>query len=88
MAEGKLAVTGFEAASPAHGGSAVGGVTHLFHMLFRGNPGTKTPPDTAKLPPTKPSTNKPSRARTSSGPSVSVHAGRPPEFPSTIERVR
>ncbi|WP_314195151.1 hypothetical protein [uncultured Arthrobacter sp.] len=39
MTDGKLAVTGFEAASPAHGRSAVGGVTHLFHRLYGGNPG-------------------------------------------------
>lgn len=32
-------VTGFEAASPAHGRSAVGGDTRLFRMLYRGNPG-------------------------------------------------
>lgn len=32
-------VTGFEAASPAHGRSAVGGDTSLFRMLYRGNPG-------------------------------------------------
>ncbi|MBT2596976.1 N-methyl-L-tryptophan oxidase [Arthrobacter sp. ISL-72] len=31
-------VTGFEAASPAHGRSAVGGDTRLFRMLYRGNP--------------------------------------------------
>jgi sarcosine oxidase len=32
-------VTGFEAASPAHGRSAVGGDTRLFRMIYRGNPG-------------------------------------------------
>ena len=32
-------VTGFEAAFPAHGRSAVGGDTRLFRMLYRGNPG-------------------------------------------------
>jgi sarcosine oxidase len=31
-------VTGFEAASPAHGRSAVGGDTRLFRMIYRGNP--------------------------------------------------
>ncbi|MFC9336086.1 N-methyl-L-tryptophan oxidase [Arthrobacter sp. NPDC057009] len=31
-------VTGFEAATPAHGRSAVGGDTRLFRMLYRGNP--------------------------------------------------
>ncbi|WP_247045567.1 FAD-dependent oxidoreductase [Arthrobacter rhizosphaerae] len=31
-------VTGFEAASPAHGRSAVGGDTRLFRMLYRGVP--------------------------------------------------
>jgi sarcosine oxidase len=31
-------VVGFEAASPAHGRSAVGGDTRLFRMLYRGNP--------------------------------------------------
>ncbi len=35
-------VTGFEAASPAHGRSAVGGDTRLFRMIYRGNP-TTTP---------------------------------------------
>jgi hypothetical protein len=34
------AVTGFEAASPAHGRSAVGGITHLFHMLSAATPAT------------------------------------------------
>lgn len=33
------AVVGFEAHSPAHGRSAVGGDTRLFRMLYRGNPG-------------------------------------------------
>ena len=32
-------VTGFEAHTPAHGRSAVGGDTRLFRMLYRGNPG-------------------------------------------------
>lgn len=32
-------VTGFEAASPAHGRSGVGGDTRQFRMLYRGNPG-------------------------------------------------
>ena len=32
------AVVGFEAHSPAHGRSAVGGDTRLFRMLYRGNP--------------------------------------------------
>jgi sarcosine oxidase len=32
-------VTGFEAAAPAHGRSAVGGDTRLFRMIYRGNPG-------------------------------------------------
>ena len=32
-------VTGFEAATPAHGRSAVGGDTRLFRMLYRGLPG-------------------------------------------------
>jgi sarcosine oxidase len=32
-------VVGFEAASPGHGRSAVGGDTRLFRMIFRGNPG-------------------------------------------------
>lgn len=32
------AVAGFEAHSPAHGRSAVGGDTRLFRMLYRGNP--------------------------------------------------
>jgi glycine/D-amino acid oxidase-like deaminating enzyme len=32
-------VTGFEAASPAHGRSGVGGDTRQFSMLYRGNPG-------------------------------------------------
>src|SRR5688500_10791163 len=32
-------VVGFEAASPAHGRSAVGGDTRLFRMLYRGIPG-------------------------------------------------
>lgn len=31
-------VVGFEAASPGHGRSAVGGDTRLFRMIFRGNP--------------------------------------------------
>ncbi|MFJ5697602.1 N-methyl-L-tryptophan oxidase [Arthrobacter sp. NPDC093139] len=31
-------VTGFEAATPAHGRSAVGGDTRLFRMIYRGNP--------------------------------------------------
>jgi sarcosine oxidase len=31
-------VTGFEAQTPAHGRSAVGGDTRLFRMLYRGNP--------------------------------------------------
>ena len=31
-------VTGFEAASPAHGRSTVGGDTRLLRMLYRGNP--------------------------------------------------
>ena len=31
-------VTGFEAATPAHGRSAVGGDTRLFRMLYRGSP--------------------------------------------------
>jgi len=31
-------VVGFEAASPAHGRSAVGGDTRLFRMIYRGNP--------------------------------------------------
>ena len=31
-------VTGFEAVSPAHGRSAVGGDTRLFRMIYRGNP--------------------------------------------------
>lgn len=35
-------VTGFEAASPAHGRSAVGGDTRLFRMIYRGNPDTET----------------------------------------------
>jgi hypothetical protein len=54
-------VTGFEAASPAHGRSTVGGDTRLLRMLYRG----------------KPSANDPSRAWTSSGPSVSAHDSRP-----------
>ncbi|MCA4131695.1 N-methyl-L-tryptophan oxidase [Arthrobacter sp. M4] len=32
-------VVGFEAATPAHGRSAVGGDTRLFRMIYRGNPG-------------------------------------------------
>jgi sarcosine oxidase len=32
-------VVGFEAHTPAHGRSAVGGDTRLFRMLYRGNPG-------------------------------------------------
>ncbi|WP_142060868.1 N-methyl-L-tryptophan oxidase [Pseudarthrobacter sp. B4EP4b] len=32
-------VTGFEACSPAHARSAVGGDTRLFRMIYRGNPG-------------------------------------------------
>ncbi len=32
------AVVGFEAATPAHGRSAVGGDTRLFRMIYRGNP--------------------------------------------------
>ncbi len=32
-------VVGFEAATPAHGRSAVGGDTRLFRMVYRGNPG-------------------------------------------------
>ena len=31
-------VVGFEAATPAHGRSAVGGDTRLFRMIYRGNP--------------------------------------------------
>jgi sarcosine oxidase len=31
-------VTGFEAASPAHGRSTVGGDTRVLRMLYRGNP--------------------------------------------------
>ena len=35
-------VTGFEAASPAHGCSSVGGDTRLVRMIYRGNPDTET----------------------------------------------
>ena len=112
-------VTGFEAASPAHGRSAVGGDPRLFRMIYRGNPnyypilqrsrdlwaqleaetttdghpllgrlkegsriytatgfsgaGFKTPPDSAKSPPPKPSANDPSRAWTSPGPNASTN---------------
>ena len=65
-------VTGFEAASPAHGRSAVGGDTRLFRMLYRGNR-LKTPPDSAKSPHTKPSANDLLRAWHSPGANASTN---------------
>ena len=59
-----VSVTGFEAASPAHGRSTVGGDTRVLRMLCRGNPDYCP---------------RSFEGWTSSGPSVSAHDSWPPD---------